>query len=205
VWNAIDERLGLSGLAYPVPAHAGIGLLMLSAATVLTLIWPAGLGPRPVPGVEETKPPWMFLPFYSFEDWFGLASLLWVPVILFGGLALVLFIDRSPYRSAARRLAVVIVGAIVSLALVALVVYALVTVPQAHVQEAMVMTVVLIRVLLLAAGLGVTQIGLSGALVSGALGGWALVLVGLTLIVAGSAGFMVTLLGGARRRADTDA
>ena len=67
------------------------------------------------------------------------------------------------------------------------------------------MAAVLLRVLLLAAGLGVTEIGLGGALVSGSLGGWALVLLGLALIVAGSAGFMVTLLGGARGRADTDA
>ena len=28
-WDAIDERLGLSGLAYPVPAHAnGIGYIL---------------------------------------------------------------------------------------------------------------------------------------------------------------------------------
>jgi quinol-cytochrome oxidoreductase complex cytochrome b subunit len=116
---------------------AGFGLLMLAVATVVTLIWPAGLGPRPVPGVEETKPPWMFLPFYPFEDWFGLAALLWVPVILFGGLALVPFVDRSPYRSPPRRRVFMAIGVIVAVALVALVVYALVTVPQAHVQEAM--------------------------------------------------------------------
>jgi quinol-cytochrome oxidoreductase complex cytochrome b subunit len=128
---------GGSTFAAHLVRMAGFGLLMLAAATVLTLIWPAGLGPRPVPGVEETKPPWMFLPFYPFEDWFGLAALLWVPAILFGGLALVPFVDRSPYRSATRRRALIIVGAIMAIALVALVVYAFVTVPQAHVQEAM--------------------------------------------------------------------
>jgi ubiquinol-cytochrome c reductase cytochrome b subunit len=116
---------------------AGFGLLIVAAATIVTLIWPAGLGPRPVPGVEETKPPWMFLPFYPFEDWFGLSALLWVPAILFGGLALVPFVDRSPYRSPARRRMWLIVGAVVAVALVALVVYALVTVPQAHIQGAM--------------------------------------------------------------------
>lgn len=67
------------------------------------------------------------------------------------------------------------------------------------------MAAVLFRVLLLAAGLGVTEIGLVGALVDGSLGGWALVLLGLTLIVAGSAGFMVALLGGAHGKADIDA
>ena len=114
----------------------GFGLLMLAAATVLSLIWPATLGPRAVPGVEETKPPWMFLPFYPLEDWFGLSALLWGPAILFGGLALVPFIDRSRYRSPSRRRIVIVVGVVVALALVALAIYAALTVPQAHVQEA---------------------------------------------------------------------
>ncbi len=128
---------GGSAFSAHIVRMAGFGLLMLAAATVLTLIWPAGLGPRPVPGIENTKPPWMFLPFYPFEDWFGLSALLWVPALLFGGLALVPFVDRSPYRSPRRRKAFVVVGALVGYALIALVMYALATVPQAHVQDAM--------------------------------------------------------------------
>lgn len=115
----------------------GFGLLILAASLLLALVVPAGLGPRPVPGVEQTKPPWMFLPLYPFEDWFGLDALLWVPAILFGGLALVPFVDRSPYRSARRRRVVVAVGLVVAIALVGLAVYAWLTVPEAHLQEAM--------------------------------------------------------------------
>src|SRR3970040_356775 len=48
---------------------AGFGLLMLAVATILSLVSPAGLGPRPLPGVEDTKPPWMLLPFCPFEAW----------------------------------------------------------------------------------------------------------------------------------------
>ena len=128
---------GGSTFAVHVVRMAGFGLLTLAAATVLSLIWPAGLGPRPVPGLEVTKPPWMFLAFYPFEDWFGLGALLWVPAILFGGLALVPFVDRSPYRSPNRRRVFIVIGAILVVALAALVIYALVTVPQPHVQEAM--------------------------------------------------------------------
>ena len=116
---------------------AGFGLLMLAVATVLTMVWPAGLGPRPIPGTETTKPPWMFLVFYPWEDWFGLSALLWAPVLLFGALALVPFLDRSPYRSPIRRRAFIAIGTIVAVAAIALVIYALVTVPQAHIQEAM--------------------------------------------------------------------
>ena len=116
---------------------AGFGLLMLAVATILSLVWPAGLGERPIPGTETTKPPWMFLPFYPFEDWFGLPALLWVPAILFGALALVPFVDRSPYRSPTRRRLVIVIGAVVAVAAVLLVIYALVTVPQPHIQGAM--------------------------------------------------------------------
>ena len=112
---------------------AGFGLLILSATTVLAIVLPAGLGPRPIPGTETTKPPWMFLPFYPFEDWFGLAALVWVPAVLFGALALVPFVDRSSYRSPARRRVFVVIGAVVAVALVVLVIYATVSAPQSHI------------------------------------------------------------------------
>jgi quinol-cytochrome oxidoreductase complex cytochrome b subunit len=112
---------------------AGFGLLILAATTVLAIVLPAGLGPRPIPGTETTKPPWMFLPFYPFENWFGLPALLWVPAILFGALALVPFVDRSRYRSASRRRVLSAIGGLVSIALVALVIYATVTAPQSHI------------------------------------------------------------------------
>ena len=56
----------------------------------------------------------------------------------------------------------------------------------------------LFRIVLLAVGLGAVEIGLVGAVGSGAPLGWLAVLIGLLLIVAGSAGFMVPLLGGGR-------
>jgi len=147
--SALPEQADAAVGGGPVPdkggstftAHllrmAGFGLLMLAGAVLLTLIWPAGLGPRPIPGTETTKPPWMFLPFYPFEDWFGLSALLWVPVILFGALAALPFVDRSPYRSPRRRRLVMAIGLGTAAALVALTAYALATVPQAHIQGAM--------------------------------------------------------------------
>lgn len=115
---------------------AGFGLLILAVATILAIVLPAALGPRPIPGTETTKPPWMFLVFYPLENWFGLSALLWAPIVLFLTLALVPFIDRSRYRSPRRRRAMITAGAIVAVAAVALVVYALVTAPQAHIMGA---------------------------------------------------------------------
>ena len=59
------------------------------------------------------------------------------------------------------------------------------------------MGAVVVRIALLALGLGVVEIGLGGGIVEGSLVAWALVLlVGLPLIVAGSAGFMAPMFGG---------
>lgn len=68
------------------------------------------------------------------------------------------------------------------------------------------MAAVLFRLGLLAAGMGVVEIGLGDALVRGSPLGWALVLlVGLPLVVAGSAGFMAPLLGASGQRGSSDA
>ena len=128
---------GGSAFSAHIVRMAGFGLVMLAVATVLAVVLPAGLGPRPIPGTETTKPPWMFLAFYPFEDWFGLPALLWAPAVLFGALAALPFIDRNPYRSARRRKVLMALGALAAVALVLLVVYALVTAAQAHVQGSM--------------------------------------------------------------------
>ena len=69
------------------------------------------------------------------------------------------------------------------------------------------MIAVMFRLSLLAAGMAAVEIGLGDALVDGSVSGWALVLlIGLPMIVAGSAGFMAPLLGGARQKGtSTDA
>ncbi len=69
------------------------------------------------------------------------------------------------------------------------------------------MIAIIFRLGLLAGGMAMVEIGLGDALVNGSLGGWALaLLIGLPMIVAGSAGFMAPLLGGARQKGtSTDA
>ncbi len=67
------------------------------------------------------------------------------------------------------------------------------------------MIAVLFRLALLTVGLAAVELGLGPALVSGSLGGWALVLlVGVPLLVAGSAGFIGPLLGGGVRKGDSN-
>lgn len=63
------------------------------------------------------------------------------------------------------------------------------------------MIAIVLRIGLLAAGMAAVEVGLGSALIDGSIGAWGLtLLVGLPLIVAGSAGFMAPLLGGAREK-----
>ena len=61
------------------------------------------------------------------------------------------------------------------------------------------MAAILFRVALVAIGMAAVEIGIGDAIAGSLLGWAAVVLIGLPLIVAGSAWFMVPLLGGARR------
>lgn len=62
------------------------------------------------------------------------------------------------------------------------------------------MTALLVRVALLAAGLGLTEMGLLAAMGAGQASGWAMtLLVGLPLLIAGTAGIIHPLLKGGRR------
>jgi ubiquinol-cytochrome c reductase cytochrome b subunit len=64
------------------------------ALGVLAVVRAPGIGPTPVQGIEVTKPLWMFLWYFSLEDWFGVSAILWAVVVLVA----VPFLDRGPER-----------------------------------------------------------------------------------------------------------
>lgn len=66
------------------------------------------------------------------------------------------------------------------------------------------MIALLFRIGLLTAGFAAVELGLPPALSSGTAADWALTALGLLLIVAGSAGFIGPLLGGAVRKGDSN-
>lgn len=65
---------------------------------VLAVLFPAPLGSSPVPGIEATKPPWMFWWPFTLENWFGLSAIVWGELVFFGLLAILPFVDRNPNR-----------------------------------------------------------------------------------------------------------
>jgi ubiquinol-cytochrome c reductase cytochrome b subunit len=98
----------------------GFGALVAVVAAVLGLVIPPTLGEAPDPSMEVTKPPFFFYWLYAFEDWFGVNAILVASVAFFGGLALVPFVDRSPWRSLRRRPIFAVLGAVVLVGLVVL-------------------------------------------------------------------------------------
>ena len=75
-----------------------LGLVLTGGLGVLAVVFPPGVGPTPVEGVEVTKPPWMYWWMFTLENWVGLKGILWGAGILFALLVAVPFIDRSPRR-----------------------------------------------------------------------------------------------------------
>ncbi len=96
----------------------GFGLILLSAALLLSLIFPAPLGMPGVAGVEVTKPWWMFLWLFPAEATLGARALVIVPAVLGILLALAPIVDRSPYLSPARRKGLLIVAGLILVVIV---------------------------------------------------------------------------------------
>jgi ubiquinol-cytochrome c reductase cytochrome b subunit len=97
---------------------AGWSLILFALIGLLALVWPEPLQSQGALGVEATKPPWMFLWIFGFENLFGIQALLWGPGLVFGLLAAIPFIDRSPYLSPIRRWWVMLFGAAIVAGLV---------------------------------------------------------------------------------------
>ncbi len=105
----------------------GLGIMVFLAIAV-----PAQLGPAPVEGIEVTKPWWMFLPIFTVENWVGLGGLVWASAAIFIALAIVPFVDRSPYLHPARRKGVLIAYGLLALLLIGLGIYSKIAPGAAH-------------------------------------------------------------------------
>lgn len=126
-YGAVSKSTSGTGSSYfylHLRKLVGFGLIAFSGIALLSVLFPAPLGQLGVPGMELTKPPWMFLPFYAMENLFGLQALIWSPVILFTILLLIPLLDRSPWVSPRQRKIVVAAGAILFAILIALTLFA---------------------------------------------------------------------------------
>ncbi len=126
---------GISHFNIHIRKIAGYGLLLAAFAGILSLTLGAPLGQMPVPGEELTKPPWMFIWLYPFEDWFGVDSLLWIPMVVGVALLLVPLLDR--FRTNSRRRALMLLGLVIIVlaALLAFGLYGWESTPAKHIMD----------------------------------------------------------------------
>ncbi len=73
----------------------GWSLIIYGFISFLAMQFPAVVYPGPFLGTEITKPPWIFLVLYQFEDWFGVISILILPLVIVLGLILLPYIDSG--------------------------------------------------------------------------------------------------------------
>lgn len=109
-----------------------LGITLAGVLGVLAVLLPAPLGSTPVPGIEVTKPPWMFWWPFTLENWFGIAAIAWGMIAFFVLLALVPFLDRGPERRWRRRPVAMIIAAVVVVVLIVLTILMAVTPAQVH-------------------------------------------------------------------------
>jgi quinol-cytochrome oxidoreductase complex cytochrome b subunit len=115
---------------------AGYGLVLVALAGILAVLFPPAIGEVANPTLEVTKPAWVFYWLYAFEGPLGVRGILYAAVIFFGLLLLVPFVDFTPWRSPARRRAMLAVAALVVVAVAALSLYVWLTPTQEHLEEA---------------------------------------------------------------------
>src|SRR5262249_39790446 len=109
-----------------------LGLVLLAGLGVLAVLFPPGVGPTPVEGIEVTKPPWIYWWMFTLENWIGLSGILWGAGVLFALLVAVPFIDRNPRRYWRQRPVAVALGLLVLAALVVLTILEATTTPVEH-------------------------------------------------------------------------
>lgn len=133
-----QEALRTEG-AVPFSNHAlhiaGWGLLLTALGGLLALVFSAPLGAVIQPGMEVTKPLWVFLMLYPLEDWFGIKALLWAPLIGFVVLLVVPWLDRTPSSALRRRRVLIAAGLLVIVVLAGLAIYAGLEAPATHIPD----------------------------------------------------------------------
>ena len=96
------------------------GLALVGGLIVLAALFPPGLGPTPVEGIEVTRPLWMFWWVFTLENWWGLMAILWGTIALFTLLVAVPFIDRRAERHWRKRPVAIAAAAAVLVAILVL-------------------------------------------------------------------------------------
>ena len=110
------------------------GLALTGIIGIIAVLWPPPVGPRPVAGLEVTRPPWNFWWMFTLENWIGLPGILYGGGALFALLIALPFVDRNPHRYWRGRPVAMTLGLLVVLILATLTVLMAFTAPKTHLE-----------------------------------------------------------------------
>ena len=88
-----------SRFAHHLPRLTGYGLILVALIGGVAAVFPPGLGHPAVEGVEVTKPYWPFLWIYAVENTMGMTGMVVAPLVLFGFLFVIPFLDRGGHSA----------------------------------------------------------------------------------------------------------
>lgn len=111
---------------------AAFGLVLTGVVGILAVLWPPVVGPRPVAGLEITRPLWNFWWMFTLENWIGLPGILYGGAALFALLIALPFVDRTPHRYWRQRPVAMAAGSVVVLVLATLTILMLFTTAKTH-------------------------------------------------------------------------
>jgi ubiquinol-cytochrome c reductase cytochrome b subunit len=111
---------------------AAFGLVLTGILGILAVLWPPSVGPRPVAGLEITRPLWNFWWMFTLENWVGLPGIVYGGGVLFALLVALPFVDRNPRRYWRQRPVAMTVGALLVIILATLTVLMLFTTAKTH-------------------------------------------------------------------------
>jgi quinol-cytochrome oxidoreductase complex cytochrome b subunit len=130
--NPAETGEPLAPFTHHLRRVGALGLILLGGLGTLAVLFPPGVGPTPVEGIEVTKPPWMYWWMFTLENWIGLSGILWGVGVLFALLIALPFIDRRPERRWRKRPVAITIGLLILAAIVVLTILEAVTTPAAH-------------------------------------------------------------------------
>jgi quinol-cytochrome oxidoreductase complex cytochrome b subunit len=110
----------------------GWSFIIYGLISFLAMQYPAELYPGPYTGTEMTKPPWIFLVTYQFENWFGVKYLSVAPMLMIVGLILLPFFDTKKDDYSTKRKIVVWSYLIIMAFFIAVMIHIAITPPVKH-------------------------------------------------------------------------
>ncbi len=110
----------------------GWSFIIYGLISFLAMQYPAELYPGPYTGIEMTKPPWIFLVTYQFENWFGVKYLSVAPMLMIVGLILLPFFDTKKDDYSTKRKIVVWSYLIIMAFFIAMMIHIAITPPVKH-------------------------------------------------------------------------